>query len=138
METPAWWPELVKVPTPRDLISFAKQVWASFQFPKAKFLKKGENDHTSPPAPHCIEWDAFLLQTKGTFVSQDYRLRQPKKTLAFAKTLHFGVEKAQPPQIYKLCQLAACVRELREAMESLTSFTNKDILVNYPLHLGRR
>ena len=55
VETPAWWPELVKVPTPRDPISFAKLVQASFQFPKAKFLKKGENDHTPPPAPYCIE-----------------------------------------------------------------------------------
>ena len=30
VETLAWWPELVKVPTPRDPISFAKWVWASF------------------------------------------------------------------------------------------------------------
>ena len=74
--TPAWWAELVKVPTPRDLISFAKWVWASFQFPKAKFLGKGENDYTPPPAPHCIEWDAFLPQTKSNFARQDYRLRQ--------------------------------------------------------------
>ena len=132
VETPAWWPELVKLPTPRDPISFAKWVQASFQFPKAKFLRKGENDHTSPPAPHCIEWDTFLPQTEGNFVSQDYRLRQAKKTLAFAKALQFWVEKAQPPQIDKLHQLAVCVRELREAMEPLISFTNEDVLANDP------
>ena len=105
---------------------------ASFQFPKAKFLRKGENDHTSPPAPHCIEWDAFLPQTEGNFASQDYGLRQPKKTLAFTKALQFWVEKAQPPQINKLCQLAACIRELREAIEPFTSFTDEDIHVNDP------
>ena len=58
--------------------------------------------------------------------------------MAFAKALQFWVEKAQPPQIDKLCQLVACVRELRGAMEPLTSFTDKDILANDPLHLGRR
>ena len=76
VETPAWWLELVKVPTPRDLIGSAKQMQASFQFPKAEFLRKGENDHTSPPAPYCIEWDTFLPQTEGNFASQDYTLRQ--------------------------------------------------------------
>ena len=66
VETPAWWPEVVDIPTPRDLISFARQVQASFQFPKAKFLGKKENDYTPPSAPHYIEWDAFLPQMKVT------------------------------------------------------------------------
>ena len=95
METPAWWLEVVKVPTPRDLISFAKWVWASFLFPKAKFLREVENDHTTPPSPHCIEWDAFLPQTKGNFASQNYSLRQPKKTLAFT---NFGWRKVSQPR----------------------------------------
>ena len=138
VETPAWWLELVKVPTPRDPISFAKWVWASFQFPKAKYPRKGGDNYTPPPAPHCIEWDAFLPQTKGNFASQDYRLRQPKKTLALAKALQFWAEKAQPSQINKPCQLAACIRELREAMEQLTSFTDKTSWQMTPLHCGRR
>ena len=60
VETPAWWPKLVKVPTSGDPISFARRVWASFQFPKVKCLGKGENDHTLPPTPHCVEGDTFL------------------------------------------------------------------------------
>ena len=75
VETPAWWPELVEVPTPRDPISYARQMQVSFQYPKAKFLGKGKNDYTPPLAHHCIEWDAFLPQTEGNFQSQDYRLR---------------------------------------------------------------
>ena len=71
-------------------------------------------------------------------MSKDYRLRKPKKTLAFAKALQFWVEKAQPPKINKPCQLVVCIRELREAIEPLTSFTSEDILANDPLHLGRR
>ena len=55
VETPAWWPELVKVPTSRDPISFARRVWPSFQFPKAKCLGKRGNDHIPLLAPHCIE-----------------------------------------------------------------------------------
>ena len=61
-------------PTPRDPISFAKCMWASFQFPKVKYLRGKCNDYTPPPAPHCIEWDAFLPQAKGDFGSLDYRL----------------------------------------------------------------
>ena len=136
VETPTWWLELVEVPTPRDPISFARQMQASFQYPKAKFLGKRENAYTPPPAPHCIEWDAFLPQTEGNFMCQDYRLRQSKKTLALAKALQFWVEKAQPSHTDKPCQLAACIRELREAMEQLTSFTDEDILVNDPLPPG--
>ena len=63
-------------------------------------------------------------------MSQGYRLRQPKNTLIFAKALQFWTEKAQPPQIDKPCQLVACIRELREAMEPLTSFTDEDVLAN--------
>ena len=103
-------------------------MWASFQFPGAKYLRTGENDQILPPEPHCIEWDAFLPQTEGNFVSQDYRLRQPRKTLAFTKALQFWAEKAQPPQINKLYQQAACIRELREAIEPLISLPMKTSL----------
>ena len=65
-------------------------------------------------------------------MNQDYRLKQPRKTLAFAKALQFWVEEAQPTWVNKPCQLAACVRELREAMEPLTTFMDEDILVNDP------
>ena len=105
---------------------------ASFQFPKAKYIRKRENDHTPPPAPHCIQWDAFLPQTEGDFASQDYRLKQPRKTLAFAKALQLWAEEAQPPWADKLCQLVVCIREMREAKEPLTTFTDKDVHVNDP------
>ena len=38
VETPDWWLELVMVPTPRDSISLAKCMRASFQFPRVKYL----------------------------------------------------------------------------------------------------
>ena len=131
VETPARWPELVEVPTPRDPINFAKLVWASFQFPKVKFLGEKENDYTLPPAPHCIEWDAFVPPTESNFTSWDYRLWQ-SKTLPLTKALQLRAEKAQPTETDTPHQLVVCIRELREAMEPLTSFTNEGVLVNDP------
>ena len=82
--------------------------------------------------PHCTEWDAFLPQSEGNFTSQDYRLRQPRKTLAYAKALQFWAEKAQPPLAGKPHQLVTWIRELRESMKLLATFTDEDILANYP------
>ena len=65
-------------------------------------------------------------------MSQDYRLRQPQKTLAYAKALQFWAKKVQLPWAEKPCQLAACIRELREPMEPLATFTDEDILANDP------
>ena len=59
-------------------------------------------------------------------------MKQPQKTLAYAKVLQFWMEKAQLGQLH---QLAECVRELRESMEPLISFTDKEVLTNdAPLH----
>ena len=95
--TPAWWPELVKVPNPRDPVSCTKCMHASFQFPKVKYLQGEWNDCTTPPVPHCIEWDAFLPQAKGNFGSLGYWLWQPKKTLAMVKSLQFGQTRLSHP-----------------------------------------
>ena len=97
VEIPAWWPELLMVSTPWDPISFAKCMQASFQIPKEKYLWGKCNDYTLPPAPHCIEWDAFLPQAKGDFGGLDYRLWQPNKTLSLAKALQCWVDQTQLP-----------------------------------------
>ena len=61
------------------------------------------------------------------FGIQDYHIKQLQKTLAYAKTLHHWVEKAQTPMPDKPCQLAECVWELRDAMEPLTMFMDAEI-----------
>ena len=132
VETLDLWPELVMVPTPRDPISFAKHMRASFQFPKVKYLWGWSDDYTPPPAPHCIEWDAFLPQAKGDFGSLDFRFWQPKKTLALVKALQFWADRSQPSGAHGKWQLAECVKELREQMKPMTTFTNEDILNNDP------
>ena len=107
-------------------------MWASFQFPKVKYLWGKHNDYTSPPAPHCIEWDAFLPQAEGDFGGLDHRLWQPKKTLALAKALQFWADWTQPSWAHNKWQLAECVRELREEMKPMTTFTDENVLNNDP------
>ena len=132
VETLAWWPELAMVPTPRDAIRFTKHLQASFQFPKVMYLWDEQNNYTLLPAPHWIEWDVFLPQAEGDFASKDYQLRQPKKTLVLAKALQFWAEEAQPSWANKPWQLAECIRELREEMKPMTTFTAEDVLNNEP------
>ena len=135
VETLAWWPELQKLLTQRNIIEFAKQVWASFQLPKVKYLTLGlNNDHMPPPIPHCIEYDAYLPFGNGNFASQDYQMKQPQKIPAYAKALQFWAEKAQPPQAGQPHHLAACVKELREAMGPLMLFTDEDVFAKKPSH----
>ena len=95
---------------------------------QSKVPERKENDYTPPPLPQCIEWDDFLPYNDGNFASQDYRIKQPQKMLAYAKAWQFWAKKAQPHQASQPCQLAACVKELRELMEPLTSFTDEEDL----------
>ena len=56
-------------------------------------------------------------------------MKQPHKTLVYAKTLQFWEEKAQ---LSMPCHTSwqECVWELREAMEHLTTFTDEEVLSN--------
>ena len=89
-----------------------------------------ENDYSVPPTPHCLERDAFLPISTGNFSCQDYQMKQPQKTLTYTKALQFWLEKAQLPPLGQLDQLAECVRELRDYLEPLTSFTDEEALTN--------
>ena len=119
------------LPTPTDP-NLAKCMWASFQFLKVKYLWGECNDYTQPPAPHCIEWDAFLPQVKGDLGGLDYWLWQPKKTLVLAKALLFWADETQPSWAHNKWQLAECIREMREEMKPMTTFIDEDVLNNDP------
>ena len=104
--------------------------------PKVRCLAiKTEHDYSGPPTPHCIQRIAFLPFSTAKFCIQDYQMKQPQKTLVYAKVLQLWVEKAQLPLLGQSHQLAECVQELRESMEPLTTFTDKEVLSNdAPLH----
>ena len=91
---------------------------------------KGENDYSTPPAPKCIGKERFLLPQDPQMGSQDYRLEQPRKTLAYAKALQYWVERVKPLIPGEPCQLVGCVLELRLAMEAFTTFQDSKVLGN--------
>ena len=131
-QIPTWWPELVKIPTSRDPISFAKWVWASFQFPKAKCLQKGENDHTPPPAPHCIEWDAFLPQSEGNYVqARTTGSGNQGRPWQFTKALQFwDGESPAAPDWQTVLTGSMCLKISGKQWSHWSSFTDADVLAN--------
>ena len=87
----------------------------------------GYNNYTAPPTPHCLNQDVYLPLSDLKFSSQDYQIKQPQKTLAYAKVLQHWAEKAKPPTLGKPHQLAECIQELRETMEPLTTFRGEEV-----------
>ena len=83
---------------------------------------KGLNNDTPPPAPHCIEYDAYLPWMDMKFGSMDYRMCQPQKTLAYARALQHCMELANPPMPGQPHQLAECMIKLKESMAPFTTF----------------
>ena len=79
------------------------------------------------PALDGIDWDAYLLLKDMRFGAQDYCLCQLQKTLAYVKALQHWAKEANPPMPGKLHQLAECICELQESMESLTTFSDAKI-----------
>ena len=58
------------------------------------------------------------------FGLQDYHLKQPQKTLAYAKALQHWANLTKPTLPGKSHQLAECIKELGEWMEPFTTFTD--------------
>ena len=93
---------------------------------------KGHSDYTVPPTLHCLKCNDHLPPPDPRFGTQDFWLKQHEKTLAYAKALQHWAEVAKTPWLGELCKLAECVKELRQCMELLTTFTDEDILANDP------
>ena len=70
-----------------------------------------------PPAQPCLDHDAYLLMEDPRFGSQDYHLKQPQKTLVYARALQHWADLARPTYLGESCQLAECIKELREWMD---------------------
>ena len=97
LDMPAWWQELKEVQGQDNLQEFAWMVQASFEVPKVRsHVAKVDNDHSMLPTHHSIDRDRFMPLPDMWFGTQDFHLTQPQKTLAYAKTLQYWAEKAQP------------------------------------------
>ena len=115
--TPAMWKHhpggqsYGEVPNQMDIPQFTRRVRASFQMPKVRcHANKMESNYLALPTPHCIERDVFLPFNTMKFGGQDYHMKHPHKTLAYAKVLQHWAENAQLPMPGEPCQLAECVR----------------------------
>ena len=129
LETLTWWWELSEVPIQVDIQEFARWVWASFQLPKVSSHAQGvANDYLAPPAPQSLDHDWFLPISNISFGRQDYHMKQPQKTLVYAKALQYWVEKAQPPLPDEPHQIVESVLALQRSVEPLTMFTNDEVL----------
>ena len=74
---------------------------------------KGLNNYTAPPTPPCLDHDTYLPMEDLRFGSQDYQLKQPQKTLAYAKALQHWADLAKPTLLGESHQLAECIKELK-------------------------
>ena len=126
--TPMWCPKLASILGQRDIHHFAWLVWVSFQMPQACYVAtQGFNNYMVPPTLPCLDHDAYLAMEDPRFGSQDYCMKQLQKTLAYAKALQHWANLARPTPSGESCQLVECIKELREWMEPLTTFTNTQV-----------
>ena len=88
----------------------------------------GKNDYTAPPAQHYMGHNNYLLPVDMRFGTQDYQLKQPERTLAYAKALQHLADVAKPLQPGEPHQLAECVKELRRCMRLLATFMEEQVL----------
>ena len=84
-----------------------------------------------PPGPTstavCLHQKNFLLLPDSIFACWDIQEIQQEKTVAYAQTLQFWVEKADLPTAGKPCLLAWSIVELWEEMKCYISFSDEDV-----------
>ena len=133
VDTPSWWYIQEAVSNLDDPWEFAQRVGASFKVPKVQCcVLSVENDHSALPAPKCLRRDWFLPLPDPWVGSQDNWMLQPKKTLAYMRTLQHWAEVAQLPIPGKPHYVVEIVLELQWAMELLTTFSHSEVLDDSP------
>ena len=69
----------------------------------------------------------FLPVPSPHLPCQDYHLKEPWRTLAYAQALQYWAEKANPLGPDEPCCLVMCVHELRQVMKLYMTFSDCDI-----------
>ena len=69
----------------------------------------------------------FLLVPKPHLPCQDYCLKEPQRTLPYAKALQYWAEKAKLGGPNEPWHLAMCVQELRQVMKLYTTFSDCNV-----------
>ena len=72
-DLPTWWRELTAV-SGEDMERLAKEIRASFQFPRCRHkLDPKEAPYHAPPAPPSLHQQRFIPQVQSIYASQDIR-----------------------------------------------------------------
>ena len=80
-----------------------------------------------PPVPKCIQRNRFLLETFSHLLYQDYWLKPPQKTLAYAQAFQYWAEKANLPVPSEPHHLTMSIHELRWCMRRYIVFSDHDV-----------
>ena len=121
------------IPQKGDVWEFMKRIWASFHMPRDSYhATDGRNNYMVPPALHCVAHNHYLPPPDTRFGAQDFWLKQPKRTLAYATALQHWAKAAKPLQLSEPHQLAEYVKELKRCMRPLTMFTEQQVLLKDP------
>ena len=125
LSTPCWWEELRAIPGVKDPWKLVCKIWASFSIPKIRSRAFQGQDYTVPPAPRCLNWNAFLLDE---LPYQDVQQQPFLLTVAYARGLQYWPEKLNLLESPDFCPLVGSVVELREVVREHIVFTNWDLL----------
>ena len=110
LSTPCWWWELQAIPGVKDLQKLTHKIWTSFSIPKVRSRTFWGQDFTVPPAPKCLNRNAFL--SDGLWC-QDVQQQPFLLTLTYARGLQYWVEKLNLPDGSDFCPLTGSVVELK-------------------------
>ena len=90
-KTPEWWPELSTVPRRDDSRKLAREVLASFRFPRwMQELGAKEATLQAPPAPPCLCRQKFMLPARSIYACRDIREIPREKVVVYARTSSTG------------------------------------------------
>ena len=132
--TPAWWSELEAILGVEDPWELTCKIRASFYIPEVRMRAFLEQVYTVPPAPKCLNRNAFLPDELSY---QDVWQQPILLTIAYARGLQYWAEKLNPPRSLDLHPLAGSVVELRETVQEYVTFDHWDVVQGLGvIHLG--
>ena len=111
--TPPWWSELKAILGVRGPRKLAHKIWASLYIPEFRMRAFLEQEYTVPPAPKCLNGNAFLPDELSY---QDVWQQPILLTVAYARGLQHWGEKLNLLESSDLHPLAGSVVELRETV----------------------
>ena len=99
LSTPTWWLELRAIPGVKDPHKLDHEIWASSSIPEVRMRATPGQRYTAPPAPKCLDRNAFLLDDLSY---QDVQQQPVLLMITYARGLLYWVicQRAQTPALW--------------------------------------